>query len=498
MESSDLLNSLRGRGVRIWVDDGGQLRFSAPKGALTASDLQDLRRRRTEVSELLASTELLRGVRPRGRSQQPVPLTALQLRKWRHAHELRAGLSERTCVISQRILGLLQRETLRVAFRAAINRHDALRIRFVETAGTVHQYADTNQHELEMIDLAGAGSVGLHDDVVARCERLVAEKVPLRTGPLLSAQLFRLSSHDHVLIVAMDHMISDGVSCHLVAEEIWATYRRATEGSAITSSEPPSLHFLDYVAWQHRTRDAWLTQHGSYWKQRLTDLPSCARPRALGALRACRTLDFTLDEQLTAQVRCLAQRERTLPALVVLSLYAAAAARWLGRFDLLLAFVSNGRDRPELQEMVGFLADYLHLRVNVGRDDNFIDLLRRVAAEFRSAYEHQDFGRAPDLVPDCKPELCFNWLPAVPVRQLSDHATQTLTVEPFPLRLSFPLSDPITVAPLFVDQPTRIAATIYYQPDVFAAQQIERLTQILRSTTEQAMHRPGAPIIGAP
>jgi hypothetical protein len=483
--------------VRIWLDDVGQLRFSAPKGTLTAGELQDLRGRRAEVTELLARAELLRGFRPRGQPEQALPLTALQLRKWRYAHETRSGRSERTCVIAQRIRGRLERDVLQRSFRSVIERNDALRIRFVESAEGVRQYADASLlYEIEFIEAGGTGD-DVHEVIVARCERLLAELVPLRTGPLVAAMLFRLSADEHVFMVAMDHIISDGASCQLVAEAIWTTYRRDREGSPIISPEPLPLQFLDYVAWQHRTCDTWLTVHGSYWKERLAGLPPRARPSPSREPQVSRTTQLVFDQQLTARVRDLAHRERTLPALVVLSLYVAAIARWLCRLDLLLAFVSNGRDRPELQQMVGFLADYLHLRIRVSNDESFQDLLHQVAAEFRCAYEHQDFGRVPDLVPDCKPELCFNWLPAVSARRFAENTPHALTVEPLPLRLSFPLSDPITVAPLFIDQPTTIAAIIYYQPEVFAAHEIERLVKILLSLAEQAVQRPGALLSGA-
>jgi len=162
-------------------------------------------------------------------------------------------------------------------------------------------------------------------------------------------------------------------------------------------------------------------------------------------------------------------------ALVVLAIYVVVMSRWCDQEDLLLVFVSNGRYRPELEDMIGQLAAHLHLRVDVTKEDRFIDLLKRVSLEYFSAYDHQDFGRVPDLFPACNTDLYFNWVPSEWGQWSVSHCDQVRIEwrgfwKPLPFKL----------ACFFFDTAPGIVCRIEYRPDLFALSTIERFGYNLR------------------
>jgi hypothetical protein len=479
-----LVSSLRERGVRLWSQNG-RLHFSAPQGTLSSIDLQQLRTHKSQVIELLEQAELLHGVPTGPRSStDPMDLTALQTQKWHYVQDLRGGRSERTCVISQHIVGPLDAAALRAAMLTVLHRHEALRTRFKLIDGVPKQWTDTNiTFELQQIDLE-------HQDIDAMnlCERFVAAGVELSEGPLVAAKLMRIAADRHIFMVVTDHMVSDAVSCAILAEEIWTSYDRGLRNLPSELS-PPAFQYLDYVAWQHRTHEAWLAAHGRYWQERFRGIP--ASPLAFhDRVRppVCKFHPLTFDTELTAGLRNLAKTERNLLALVVLTICAVAISRMLGQRDYALAFVSSCRDKPELQRLVGFLADYLHLRVGIDESLSFTALLQSMTQEFRAAFNHQDYGRAPALVPECKAEIVFNWVPQATPPDFP--TTSPLQIEPIRVPIALPLPVPMKLCPGFEETATRIVGALAYRPDVFSETQMRQLEQRLLKLAADVSSRP--------
>lgn len=497
--ASQLLASLRRRGVSLRTDNG-QLHFGAPKGVLSTDDLNDLRTHKRDLVELLEQADL-REFRVRSvRSTKPLPLTALQMRKWKYAYAHHGGRRERTCVNVHRVVGRLNAEALARSLQTVAQRHDAMRIRFVLSGGIPMQQVEPElTHDLQVLDLQDSSLTNTHEQVVRLCNQFVQEKVDLLAGPLWAAKLLRFSPDHHVLIVPIDHMISDLISREIVADEIWTLYRQTAQG--LTPLLPtPALQFSDYVAWQQRTRGAWMTLHGPYWHRRLKDIPR-SRVAHYDELEppvcAARPIDF--DEALTTKLRILARQACSPLVLTVLTIWVAAISRWLDQRDFMLAFITSGRDRPELQKLVGFLADYVHLRMQVGEEESFVDLLERVAVEFRSACDHLDYGRAPDLLAagpplECGAEVIFNWIPntsseeaANPMDRETADTCEVTTLQ-VPLALAMPV--PMKLAAAFQENATQIVGGLTYRPDIFESHEVEQFVQALMSFAERVAERP--------
>jgi hypothetical protein len=484
-DGAHLIVALRERGVTLWAEHS-ELRFSASNETLTPDDLNSLRVHETEIVQILEDAELMGGVSTEGRSSNhPVPLTALQLRKWKYIHQAKAGLSTNACFIAHRVLGQLDRHALQCSVKAVVERHDALRVQFSLASGVPMQQARSDcSLELEFEDLTRMGGMM---NVVSRCEQLIAEPLRLCGGKLFAARLLRLSEREHVFLVVVDHIVSDGVSCQIMAHEIWAAYHNLVHGLPL----PPAHsgpQFLDYVAWQCRTHDAWLRRHGGYWRSHFAGL----QRRTLAAYDElepvpCKLRDLAFDEALCRRLRAFARGQRTFLPLVVLAICVVALSRWLRQEDYMVAFITNGRDKLELQRVVGFLAGYLHMRIQPQQEEGLLETLKLVVEEFGSAYEHQDYDRAPDLIPECTlaeecaAEVAFNWTRQPIAQQFTAISNQheVLTAEPIDLRAAFAFPPPLKLALSFRENRSHVIGGISYRPDIFSAEGVEELTQLL-------------------
>jgi hypothetical protein len=153
-------------------------------------------------------------------------------------------------------------------------------------------------------------------------------------------------------------------------------------------------------------------------------------------------LPVRFDEVLTAQIYATARRENTVPAIIVLTSFIALLSRWSNQADQVVQVVVAGRDDPEYAHVVGYFADQLALRVEVGRQDRFKDLLVKVMAEFCAAYEHRGDGEplldSPTEIEQAG-RVLFNWV-SLPANELAEspgpvvsgQIEDALRAEPFP------------------------------------------------------------------
>ena len=481
------LSSLYKRGVRLWAEDG-RLRFQAPKGALASEDLDKLRAFRAEIIELIGQMEFASNIplQPRPAGCQ-VPLTATQLLAWNGIQKSDEKLSIRFCTIGVRIFGPLNAQLLKESIDALVRRHESLRTRIVALEGTPVQQVDPAAGgQLQLVDFGAVSAAHVEEDVGRLAQEFIDEKVDLAVGPVFAAKLFRLSDNEHVLILAIEHLFCDGVSMEILGREVWALYDRAIRGLPLVLPQLP-VQFADYAVWQQKTYDVWEETHATYWKEHLQGAPCLRLPRDEGLVEAKNptgtVFQLLLENSLSVRLREVARRERTLPALVLLTIYVAVMSRWHEQGDLVVGFASNGRYRPELRDMVGLLVDGMHLRIKVSEDDTFLHLLGRVKEEFQHACEHPQFGHVQDIIiPEGSSDfsLSFNWQPTSWMLWFASGGWQfndQIRVQSFPLNR-------VWVAefhPLFYDTGEGIGLAVTYRQDFLRAATVERFASELRS-----------------
>jgi condensation domain-containing protein len=428
----------------------------------------------------------------------PIPFSHTQSRIWRYKKREGSWSDVRVCTTSVRISGPLDESLLRECIELMRHRHESLRTRLVALDAVPHQEIDEpSAFDLDVIDLSNIPSTRVEEHVRHQAEIFVKEKIDLSVDPLFAAKLYRLSPRDHVLVCALNHMVADGTSLGILDSELWTLYRQRAGSQPFSLPELP-VQFADYSIWQRNTYESWLKDHGAYWRERLGNAPRVrirgskglsAPPDAVG-VRA----DFGLGRELSDRLREVARSERVLLPVVALTLYIAVTARWSDLDDVVLTFISAARFRPELRSMIGYLACFLHLRVQLQQRDTYRDLLRRVNREFYSALSHDDTDRVPDFIPEWDfgaTDMYFNWVPNPGGRHCfwnRGESDEKLRVD----RFALPVSWPVSFLSVFYDWDDEIVPVVHYLPDLFSPETVECFGRNLRSFASELAQNPGS------
>ncbi|QCX81895.1 Linear gramicidin synthase subunit B [Streptomyces sp. YIM 121038] len=326
------------------------------------------------------------------------PLSYAQQRLW-FLDRFEPGSTEYTTVSALRLRGTLDEAALRTALDGLVARHEALRTTFAEQDGTARQLvAPPHGADLRVDDLTSAAA----DAVDTLLEREATTPFDLSTGPLLRARLARLAADEHVLVLALHHIVTDGWSLGVLGRDLGELYTAALEGRGPRLPELP-VRYADYAAWQRgRTEEA--ERQLAHWKRALDGLaplePPTDRPRPAVRTRDGALVTFPLPAALVERLR---ERGREADATLYMTLLTACQvllARWTGQQDVAVGTVTAGRERPELHDVVGMFVNTLVLRGEVTPGASFRRLLDRARTTTLDAFAHQDvpFERVVDAV----------------------------------------------------------------------------------------------------
>ncbi|HLU73217.1 MAG TPA: condensation domain-containing protein [Nonomuraea sp.] len=299
------------------------------------------------------------------------PLSPVQERLWM-LQRLQPGDASYTMYLVRRLRGRLDRDAFTAALQALVARHDNLRTAFVEEDGT--PWAVTGPAgwapPVEWLEAAG-------EQVAA----LVAERThaafDLAAGVPLRIAVIEAAPDDHVLCLTLHHILADGHSLEIMLDDLGELYAAAVESRPARLPGLP-IQPVDYARWQRRRADKAMP----YWAAALagfpvTELPF-ARPGPRAAVREGGYHRVTLGARLLAEVERVAVAHRATPFQVLMAAYQALLFRHSGQRDLVVGTVTAGRDRVELERMVGNLTQTLPLRGDLTGDPTFAELLGRV------------------------------------------------------------------------------------------------------------------------
>jgi hypothetical protein len=415
---TDLLRSVRAKGTVLWLENG-QLRYRAPAGALGSDDLSRLRSLRHAIIEVLEAVPAagLSGppLEPRSTGDL-LPLTYSQYIHWRwHASIGRTHI--RQIATATRIRGILHLGALQEALWIVTDRHEALRTRIVSRDGAPCQEIFKNEHRRwEFNDLSRL-STGEQDAAVQQLiDADILAPTDLALSPLVGIRLLKLAQAEYVLLVVMEHLISDGVSANIFLNELCAAYGAIVSGQPIRLA-PLRIQLGDFAVWQRRREASWLALHGPYWRSRLEGYGRCRFPDDAPPGGAPRkgwgTVCVEIDQQVRSELVAWSRQQRTTVVMSVFAAYAAAVLRWCQVTEAVIRYQTSGRDRPDVENTIGFFAAALPLRVTLRETDTLRDLGARVMHEYCSASEHADLGclEAQEPPPEYVKNSAFNWLP---------------------------------------------------------------------------------------
>jgi amino acid adenylation domain-containing protein len=316
--------------------------------------------------------------------------------------------------------GALNLTALQQSLDEIVRRHEALRTSFASHAGqTVQVIHPPAPLPLPLTDLRRLPP-SQRQPALDRLATAEAQRpFDLRRGPLLRAHLVRRHDHDHLLLLTMHHIISDGWSMGLFFRELATLY--AAPAHARTSTLPPlPIQYADFAQWQRTwLQGARLTRLLAYWRAQLTGAPPALalptdHPRPPVQSFRGATQMFSLGAAVTSGLKALAQASGVTLFMLLVAAFQTLLSRYTGQEDVVVGTPIANRNRSETEGLIGFFVNTLVLRTGLTGDPSFRRLLERVREVTLGAYEHQDlpFER---LVEELQPERTLNQNPLVQV-----------------------------------------------------------------------------------
>ncbi|MFJ5116146.1 amino acid adenylation domain-containing protein, partial [Streptomyces sp. NPDC088551] len=335
-----------------------------------------------------------------------LPLSFAQERLW-FLDDFARDSVEYNVVTALRLTGDLDISALRTAVSRLVARHEALRTTFDSVDGRGVQLVH------DAVDVPVQVTVISLDEALSAA---VSTPFDLRTGPLLRVFLAQVDEREHVLVLAMHHIVTDGWSMGVVTRELSVCYSAAVRGEQPDLAELP-VQYPDFAVWQRaRLTGEALDDHLAYWRDQLaeleplelpTDRPRPAVRTSAGALHA-----FEVSAELTDRLTQAGRRRGASLFMVLTAVTQLLFARYTGRRDIAVGTVVSGRERAELEGLVGFFANTLVLRSQVDEALTFDGFLDGVRTTVLDAFAHQDvpFSR---LIEELAPERDTSRTPLV-------------------------------------------------------------------------------------
>jgi amino acid adenylation domain-containing protein len=358
----------------------------------------------TQLSELSPAKRALREARLRGRYQEaPIvpraqtgdaPLSHAQERLW-FIDRMYPGMTAYNLVTPLRLPGALDAAVLERALGEVVRRHDVLRTTFREVNGVPAQVvAPFTGFALAVEDLSGLPPGERGAQAQARLARERARPFDLSAGPVFRASLLRLDAQDHVLLVGMHHIISDGWSLGVFLRELAALYDAYRQGW--DSPLPPlPVQYADYAAWQRAQPPAAAERQLAYWRRQLggapellelpTDRPRTPVPSFRGAQVPVEVPLVVVD-----RLRALANVQGATLHMVLLGAFQVLLARHAGAQDVSVGIAVSGRSRREVEGLIGIFVNTLVLRTDLSGDPTFRVVVDRVREMALDAYQNQE------------------------------------------------------------------------------------------------------------
>src|SRR5215213_7048183 len=293
-------------------------------------------------------------------SQKPAafPLSYAQQRLW-FIHQLRPDLSAYNIPVAVRLTGELKVTALEQSLAKLIARHETLRTTFATVdSQPVQLISRPGPFRLAVFDLSELSGLVQEEEVRQLAQEEGTRPFDLEAGPLLRVRLLRLSEREHVLLLTMHHIVSDGWSMGVLVRELCALYETFSQGGE--SPLPPlTVQYADYAQWQreHLTGEV-LEQQLQYWREQLAGAPALLelpadRPRpAVQSFRGARE-SGRLGAGWTRELQELSRAEGVTLFMTLLAGFAALLWRYTGERDVVVGTPVANRGRREVESLIG-------------------------------------------------------------------------------------------------------------------------------------------------
>jgi non-ribosomal peptide synthetase component F len=384
-----------------------------------------------------------------------------------------------------RLTGKLDICALQRSVDTIVARHEVLRTNFLIDEGRpALSIAPRATVEISLFDLSDLPSAASEEKLNEQASEEIERSFDLAHGPLLRLALVKLGAAQHVLLLTMHHIISDGWSMGVFMRELVQCYNALTTH---TSPRLPSLtlQYVDFAAWQRqRLGGSALQKALDYWRNQLSGAPAVIdlpfdRPRpALRSFRGARQ-KLTISKEITQKLKALALRERATLFMMLLAAFQSLLSCLTNQDDVVVGSPTAGRDRPEFEFLIGYFVNTVVLRAKFPGDPGFVDTLRRTRDVSLGAFAHQDLP-VERLVEELKPARGLQYNPLFQVWFVFQNAPNeplvlnSLTVESLAVNSATTRHD---IQLSLWETADGLEGAFTYSTDLFEADTIVRITE---------------------
>ena len=450
-----------------------------------------------KLLELRLKQKQINSISPR-KASDTLGLSLMQKGLWL-AHQLQPDLPLYNESSLFKLTGKLDVKALETSINKIIDRHEILRTSFQVIEDKVTQVV-TNELTISLraIDLTEYSETRREAEIKSIVDRYSQQPFNLEQIPLLRSIIITLSKREHLMLVTMHHLISDGWSWGVFCQELVTFYRGLTLPEL-------AIQYGDFALWyKENVRDK-INSQLDYWQQQLKDASPILElptdyPRPVKASLKGKRETFIIPPQLTQQLKALSKRENVTTFMLLLAAFKTLLYRYTQQTDILIGTPVANRDRLETESLIGCFINTIVLRTNLDRDPSFRELLQRIKATTLEAYQHQDLS-FEELVKELKIERSLSINPLFQVMFVYQEA---------PL-LSFDLPD-LTITSLPIDNGiAKFDLTLYiedteeeligfleYSSDLFTGDTITRMLANLQTLLTGIVANPNTNISRLP
>ncbi|MBA3920895.1 MAG: amino acid adenylation domain-containing protein, partial [Nostocaceae cyanobacterium] len=377
------------------------------------------------------------------------------------------------------LAGDLNVPALQMALDAIVAHHEVLRTNFISENGNPIQITSPPR-SVELLLFAPTENTEVETLLTQESQRPFNFSEDL----MLRGCLLQIAPEEHIFLLVMHHIASDGWSMGIIAEQLKELYQAFSHNQLLSLPKLP-IQYADFALWQRQYLQGEVIESAiAYWKQQFVDAPALLplptdRPRPAVQTKQGATQSFTLSAELTAALSLLSKTEGVTLFMTMLAAFNSLLCRYTGIEDIVVGSPIANRNYSELAELIGFFVNTLVYRTDISGNPTFRELLKRVKKVALGAYTHQDLPFEM-LVEVLQPKRDLSYSPLFQVMFVyeEDVSVQNIqlpgiTSQPYQVKNNTSKFD----LTLYLGQtPAGIECSWVYNTDLFDASTIERMT----------------------
>ncbi|MBZ5493599.1 MAG: hypothetical protein LAO76_21995 [Acidobacteriia bacterium] len=294
-----------------------------------------------------------------------------------------------------RAKGPLDLDAFHRSVHEVVRRHESLRTRFVPIDGNPQQAILAElDFDVPLIDLRSLPAKEREQEAQRLVQADITAPFDMGTAPLWRVTLFRLQEQEHVILLVMHHIISDGWSMGVMLSEMSIIYTAFLAGKPSPLPELP-IQYADFSEWERELlAGKGLQPQLDYWTKRLSGTPALKlpydRPKKSSTPTKGGAYFFRVEADLAEGLRQLGQRQNATLHMTLLAAYQTLLYRYTGQQDIAVGNNIARRNRPTVEGLIGYLSTNVIMRTKLQGDWSFSELLSNVRETALGAYAHQD------------------------------------------------------------------------------------------------------------